>query len=84
MKIFNKNDEIITTIDYKNISDEILTKVLEKQSENFDTQELQFEISNQYGDFIFIITSITIVNPNIDTQNNTVDVFSFNGYLLEK
>jgi hypothetical protein len=66
MKILNKNDEIITTIDYKNISDEILTKVLEKQSENFDIQELQFEISNQYGEFIFIITSITIVNPNID------------------
>lgn len=83
MKISN-NNRVITNINYKKIKENILKKVLEKQSEQLDIWELQFEISNDYGDFVIILTSITIENPNIDTQKNTVDVFSFNGYLLEK
>ncbi len=83
MKITN-NNTIITNIDYREIKGNILKKVLEQKSEKLDITDLQYDISNDYGDFILIITSITIENPNIDTQKNTVDMFRFNGYLLEK
>ena len=83
MKISN-NNRVITNIDYKKIKENILKKVLEKQTEELNIWELQFEISNDYGNFILIMTSMTIENTNIETQKNTVDMFSFNGYLLEK
>lgn len=83
MEISN-NDSVVTLIDYSQIKENILKKILEKQTDELNIWELEFEISNDYGNFILIITSMTIENPNIETQNNRVERFSFDGYLLKK
>jgi len=77
------NNKIITKITLSEIKEELLSKYKGDRNNELNTDEMTFEISNQYWNFILILTSLNIKNPEYIGKNNDFYI-NVDWYLLEK